>query len=136
MVLTLAGALLALMGLASALMLLLGLPAGGGWLLWLLFPLFTLLGFGFVATGGRGDQGRTPLKWLSFALLGLAGIAALALFGHASGALPARGGLTAVWYVLVLAGAAGGLGTAALTRKPDHPGDAHPREGRQAARSD
>ena len=66
MVLTLAGALLALMGLASALMLLLG---QGGWLLWLLFPL---------------------------------------------------------WYVLVLAGAAGGLGTAALTRKPDDAGDPPP----------
>lgn len=124
MVLTLAGALLALMGLASALMLLLG---QGGWLLWLLFPLFALLGLFMLATGGQGDQGKQPLKWLSLALLGLAGLAALALFGHASGAMPARGGLAAVWYVLVLAGAAGGLGTAALTRRPDHPGDPHPR---------
>lgn len=129
MVLTLAGALLALMGLASALMLLLG---QGGWLLWLLFPLFCLLGFGLLATGGLGDQGRQPLKWLSLALLALAGLAALALFAHASGVMPARGGLTAMWYVLVLAGAAGGFGTAALTRKPDDPGDPHPR----AARSD
>lgn len=123
MVLTLAGALLALMGLASALMLLLG---QGGWMLWLLFPLFTVLGFGLVASGGQGDQGRQPLKWLSFALLGLAALAAVALFGHASGTMPARGGVMALWYVLVLAGAAGGLGTAALTRKPDDAGDPPP----------
>lgn len=125
MVLTLAGALLALLGLASALMLLLG---QGGWMVWLLFPLFTLLGFGLVAVGGRNaaDQGRQSLKWLSLALLGLAALAALALFGHASGAMPARSGLTALWYVLVLAGAAGGLGTAALTRKPDDAGHARP----------
>lgn len=129
MVLTLAGALLALMGLASALMLLLGL---GSWMIWLLFPLFTLLGLGLVAMGGQGaaDHGQRPLKGLFLALLGLAALAALALFGHASGAMPARGSVAALWYVLVLAGVAGGVGTAALTRKPDDAGDAPPRAAR------
>jgi hypothetical protein len=56
---------------------------------------------------------------LSFAWLGLALLAALALFAHAAGLRPAPHGTAALWVVLLVAGAAGGLGSAALTKRAD-----------------
>lgn len=124
MFLTLAGSLLAVLGLLSGLVLVgspLGLgPAAPGFVIWLLFPLFTAIGFVLLVMGSKsGAAGIGATRGVAGALLLLALVAALALFARAAGMGAAQGGSLALWYVLVLAGAAGGFGTAAVSRRAD-----------------
>ncbi len=124
MFLTLAGGLLALLGLLSGLLLVgapLGLgPASPSMVIWLLFPLFTVVGYGLAVMGSKsGAAGVGVTRAVAGALLLLALVAALALFARAAGLGAAQGGSMGLWYVLVLAGAVGGLGTAAVSRRAD-----------------
>lgn len=124
MFLTLAGGLLALLGLLSGLLLVgapFGLgPAAPGLVIWLLFPLFTVVGYVLVVMGSKsGAAGVSATRAVAGALLLLAVAAAVALFARAAGMGAAQGHSLGLWYVLVLAGAVGGLGTAAVSRRAD-----------------
>ena len=124
MFLKLAGGLLAALGWLSGLVLVAAaLGLGGleapGWSLWLLFPLFSSVGYlllGMGAGSGSGEGvGMTRIVAAGLLLLSLA--AALALFARAAGLVAAGGGTGSLWYVLVLGGLAGAVGTAAAGRR-------------------
>jgi hypothetical protein len=121
MLIVFAGGLLAALGLLSGLLLVaapLGLVAAApGVLAWVLFPLFTLAG-GFLLVAGSADPAaRAPVRVLAALLLVLALAAAIALTAAATGLarVPAAGGAS-LWYVLVLGGLAGAIGSA--VRRP------------------
>ena len=113
MVVFVAGCVLALLGLASAVMLM-GGDLGGlqapGLSLWILFPLFTLLGWGLVVTASRDPTVRVPTRLVAWPLLALALVAAGALVGSSAGLLQVSSH-GALWYVLVLGGGVGLLGS-------------------------
>jgi hypothetical protein len=124
MFLKLAGGLLAALGWLSGLVLVaaalgLGGPQAPGWALWLLFPLFSTVGYlllGMGAGSGAADGvGMTRIFSAGLLLLSLA--AALVLFARAAGLLAADGGAGVLWYVLVLGGLVGAVGTAAAGRR-------------------
>jgi hypothetical protein len=124
MFLKLAGGLLAALGWLSGLVLVAAaLGLGGleapGWSLWLLFPLFSSVGYlllGMGAGSGSGEGvGMTRIVAAGLLLLSLA--SALALFARAAGLVAAGGGTGSLWYVLVLGGLAGAVGTAAAGRR-------------------
>ncbi|MCZ8111746.1 MAG: hypothetical protein ACK50F_02000 [Betaproteobacteria bacterium] len=124
MFLKLAGGLLAALGWLSGLVLVAGeVGLGGlhapGLTLWLLFPLFSTVGYVLLGmgagTGAADGVGMTRLLAAGLLLLSLA--AALALFARAAGMVPASGGAGVLWYVLVLGGLAGAVGTAAAGRR-------------------
>ena len=110
------GGLLAALGVAAALLLLiapLGVAAASA-SLWILFPLFTLLGYVMMVIGGRDPASRAPTALVSSALLLLCVAAAVVLVVQGAG-LVALHGAASVWYVLVLAGIIGSTGSAAST---------------------
>jgi hypothetical protein len=124
MFLKLAGGLLAALGWLSGLVLVaaavgLGGMEAPGWSLWLLFPLFSSVGYlllGMGAGSGSGEGvGMTRIVAAGLLLLSLA--SALALFARAAGLVAAGGGTGSLWYVLVLGGLAGAVGTAAAGRR-------------------
>jgi hypothetical protein len=120
MILIAAGALLAGLGLLSAALLLaapLGWTADPGLSLWVLFPLFTLLGYSLLVVGGRDPSARLSTRALALPLLLLAGLAAIGLVVGAAGILPLHGGSAPLWYVLVLGGVIGAIGSA-VSRRP------------------
>lgn len=110
------GCVLALLGVASAVMLMLGalVPASGldaaSRALWIFFPLFTLLGWMLIVMASRDPMVRLPTQLLAWPLLALALLAAVALVGVAAGLITASSHGT-LWYVLVLGGLAGLLGS-------------------------
>jgi hypothetical protein len=116
MAVLLAGAVLLLMGLFSGAVLVaapLGLMAAPPSLsLWVLFPLFTLVGYMLTVAGSRTSR----LEGLSFALscglLLLAVAAAVALVLSAASVIPLQGNTLSLWYVLVIAGGLGSIGAA------------------------
>ncbi|MGN6528260.1 MAG: hypothetical protein ACTHL8_17865 [Burkholderiaceae bacterium] len=116
-----AGGLLAALGLLSGLLLVvapLGLVATTpGVLPWVLFPLFTLVG-GFLLIAGSADPAaRAPVRTVAALLLALALVAAIALTAAGTGfARVQPAGTASLWYVLVLAGLVGAIGSAA--RRP------------------
>jgi hypothetical protein len=120
MMLFIAGAVLAALGLLCAGLLLaapLGLVgAAPGWSLWVLFPLFTLIGYTLLAIGSRDPAVKAPTRWLAVPLLLVALVAAVALVGSGAGLLAiggdTGGGSAALWYVLVLGGVLGVVGSA------------------------
>ncbi|MFN8894419.1 MAG: enoyl-CoA hydratase, partial [Betaproteobacteria bacterium] len=65
---------------------------------------------------GAADGGGLSLL-LASGLMLLARAAALALCARAAGIVPASGGAGVLWYVLVLGGIAGAVGTAAAGRR-------------------
>jgi hypothetical protein len=113
------GGLLAALGVAAALLLLIAplgvvAAASAGASLWILFPLFTLLGYVMMVIGGRDPASRAPTALVSSALLLLCVAAAVVLVVQGAG-LVALHGAASVWYVLVLAGIIGSTGSAAST---------------------
>ena len=112
------GGLLAALGVAAALLLLIAplgvVAASAGASLWILFPLFTLLGYVMMVIGGRDPASRAPTALVSSALLLLCVAAAVVLVVQGAG-LVALHGAASVWYVLVLAGIIGSTGSAAST---------------------
>jgi len=81
--------------------------------LWVLFPLFSVIGFVLFVIGARSAQ----IRWLSLVasclllLLALASAAGLVL-GAASVVRPV-GGTGSLWYVFIVAGLIGAVGAAA-----------------------
>jgi hypothetical protein len=116
MVLALAGALLAALGLFSGLVLViapLGLaPLAAGPALWVLFPLLSLGGFTLIAIGARTAPMRGLMVGISYVLLGLALASAVGLVAGAAALLQPVQSTVSLWYVLAVAGTLGALGVA------------------------
>jgi len=117
MVVLIAGAVLMVMGLFAGVVLV-AAPLGlGGWsasaALWVLFPLFTLVGYMLTVAGSRASQARGLSFGVSCALLLLAVVAAVALVLSAASVVPLDGSTLSLWYVLVIAGGIGSVGAAA-----------------------
>ena len=121
MVLVIVGGILGGLGLLAA-ALLVAAPLGWiaatpGWSLWLLFPLFIGLGYALMAVGSRDPAVKSPTLLLALPLVVLALACAVALVACGAGLLGLAGVSTApLWYVLVLGGLIGGLGTAVSGR--------------------
>ena len=116
MVVLLAGALLVLMGLFSGAVLVAG-PLGvdaatPGIALWILFPLFTLVGYMLTVAGSRTSQVQSFSFGVSCALLVLAVVAAVALVLSAASMVPLKGNAMPLWYVFAIAGSVGSIGAA------------------------
>lgn len=117
MLIVITGGVLALLGFLSAVIL---VTAPMGWMaatpgltLWVLFPLFTLVGYGLLAVGSRDPAVRVPTRLLGGGLLLLALLAAIGLMASGAGLLQLHGDSSApLWYVLVLGGVIGGVGSA------------------------
>lgn len=117
MLLFIVGGALALLGLVSALLLVaapLGLTAATpGLTLWILFPLFTLVGYGLMAVGSRDPAVKAPTKLIAVPLLLVALLAATGLMADAAGIMTIGTSSAPLWYVLALGGVLGAVGTAA-----------------------
>lgn len=117
MLIAIAGGVFALLGLACA-TLLVAAPLGWvaattGTTLWVLFPLFTLLGYGLLVVGSRDPAVRLPTRVMAGLLLLAAVVAAIGLVAGAAGLWAVPGGSASLWYVLVLGGIVGAVGSAA-----------------------
>jgi hypothetical protein len=116
MVVLLAGAVLVLMGLFSGAVLVagpLGVDAGTpGIALWILFPLFTLVGYMLTVAGSSTSQVQSFSFGVSCALLVLAVVAAVALVLSAASMVPLKGNAMPLWYVFAIAGSVGSIGAA------------------------
>lgn len=119
MVVFVVGCVLALLGVASAVMLMAGtlglVTPPEGWSLWVFFPLFTLIGWGLVVMASRDPAVTVPTRLVAWPLLALALVAAVALVGSAAGLMKVDG-YAALWYVLVLGGCLGLLGSVGGSR--------------------
>jgi hypothetical protein len=121
MLILITGGVLALLGFLSAVIL---VAAPMGWLaatpglsLWVLFPLFTLIGYGLLAASSRDPAVKLPTRLLGGGLLLLALLAAIGLMASGAGLLQLHGDSSApLWYVLVLGGVIGAIGSAASGR--------------------
>jgi hypothetical protein len=123
MLLVIAGGLLAALGLFAA-GLLVAAPLGWvaaspGLTLWVLFPLFTLVGYALLAVGSRDPAVKAPTLLLAAPLLVMALLAAAGLMASGAGLVDMRAGTASLWYVLVLGGVLGGVGSAVSGRRAD-----------------
>lgn len=124
MLIAIVGGVLAALGFLSAVALVaapLGMSAAApGLTLWVLFPLFTLIGYSLIVVGSRDPAVKLPTLALAVPLLLLALVAAVAIVASAAGLRPINGedGSAPLWYVLVLGGVLGAVGTAASGRRP------------------
>jgi hypothetical protein len=113
------GAVLAALGIGAALLMVLSAigvaGASAGLSLWILFPLFTLVGYLMLVAADRDPTSRAHTTWVAGALLLLAVVAAIVLVGYGAG-LVAVTWAAPLWYVMVLAGVAGAIGSAAASR--------------------
>jgi hypothetical protein len=118
-----AGVVLAALGVLAAVVL---VAAPMGWVaatpglsLWVLFPLFTLIGYTLLVLGSRDPAVKAPTRLISVPLLSVALLAAVVLVAAGAGLVqPAGLGQTAsLWYVLVLGGVLGAIGTLVSGRK-------------------
>ena len=121
---TITGALLSAFGLVAALLLMaspLALDSGitAGAVLWVLFPLFTALGWTLMVMGSRDRTVRLPTQLVAGALLVMALVAAGALVLAAANVFTAQAGTAAWWYVMAIGGIAGVIGMAAYGRRGD-----------------
>ena len=116
MVLVLVGGILAALGiLAGALLVAAPLgwvAASPGPVLWVLFPLFTLVGYVLLAVGSRDPAVKAPTKLLSIPLLLVAVVAAVGLVADGAGLLPVAGGTAPLWFVMLFGGVLGIVGAA------------------------
>jgi len=123
MLIAIVGGVLAALGFLSAVALVaapLGMSAAPpGLTLWVLFPLFTLIGYALIVAGSRDPAVKLPTLALAVPLLLLAVVAAIALVAGAAGlrAIGGEAGSAPLWYVLVLGGVLGALGTAVSGRR-------------------
>jgi len=115
------GGLLLLMGFLSGL-LLTGSPFGFGpadlgWVTWVLFPAFTLVGYAFLILPARTAQVVLITRICGGLLMLLAAMAAVGLFVSSTGIKPASGSTMVLWYVLVLGLTLGPSGLAVQPEK-------------------
>jgi hypothetical protein len=122
-----AGGLLAALGvLAGAL--LVGAPLGlvaaaPGLSLWILFPVLTLLGWFLLVVSDLDPLRGMATRAVAVPLFVLALLAVLGLVAAGAGLVAVNGptGTTPLWYVAVIGGFLGALGTAAYSRKSRPP---------------
>ena len=122
-----AGGLLAALGvLAGAL--LVGAPLGlvaaaPGLSLWILFPVLTLLGWFMLVVSDLDPLRGRATKSVAIPLFVLALLAVLGLVATGAGLLAVNGlaGTAPLWYVAVVGGVLGAVGTAAYSRKAGPP---------------
>ncbi len=111
-----AGLILMVLGVASGLVLLLAPfdigPAIPGITTWILFPGFTLVGYILFAVEARTRWVVGASRYAGAALLALAVVAAVALFAVGNGLVAATGATLPLWYVLALGTLMGATGLA------------------------
>ena len=116
MVLLVAGALVVALGLFSGIVLTLAPLGLAPWspelVLWVLFPLFSVVGFVLVAMAGRTTQVRGFTFAVSCLLLLLALASAAGVVLSAASVIRPVGSTMPLWYVLVVAGVLGAVGAA------------------------
>jgi hypothetical protein len=120
--LAIAGGLLALLGIASG-ALLAAAPLGvvavaPGLSLWILFPMLTLLGWFLLVVGDRDPLRGVATRAVALPLLVIALLCVLGLVASGAGLVAVSGptGSAPLWYVAVIGGFLGALGTAAYSR--------------------
>jgi hypothetical protein len=116
MILQISGAFLLALGLFAGSVLVL-VPLGmvpwtADVVLWLLFPVFSVLGFVLLATAARAGSVRSVLHVASGLLLLLAAASALALVLRAASIASGAGASSPLWFVLGVAGLLGIVGAA------------------------
>jgi hypothetical protein len=122
-----AGGLLAALGvLAGALLVAapLGLLAAApGLSLWILFPVLALVGWFMLVVSDQDPLRGRATKSVAIPLFVLALLAVLGLVAVGAGLMPVNGltGTTPLWYVAVVGGCLGAVGTAAYGRKAGPP---------------
>lgn len=122
-----AGGLLALLGIVSAALLAaapLGLVAAApGLALWILFPVLTLLGWFLLVVSDTDPARGFATKAVATPLFVIALLAVLGLVASAAGLVVVNGltGTAPLWYVAIVAGFLGALGSAAYGRKAGPP---------------
>jgi hypothetical protein len=120
MILLLSGALIAALGLYSGLVLVLAplnlVPWVASPVLWVFFPLFSLVGYAMVVVAARRTQIRAFTVLVSGLLLLLALGSAAGLVLSAASVLKGVDDMLSLWYVLCVAGLIGGIGAAAFGR--------------------
>jgi hypothetical protein len=120
MVLALVGLLFLALGLFCGVVLLaapfgwFGLTAGMS--MWILFPLFSSIGYFLFAAGARAGSVRALTVAVSVSLLLLASAAAVGIVMDAASVYVAANSVLPLWCVLVVAGLLGSMGAAALNR--------------------
>ena len=122
-----AGGLLALLGIASAVLLaaaalgLVGVVPGLS--LWILFPVLTGLGWFLLVVSDQDPARGFATRAVATPLLVLALLAVLGLVATGAGLVPLNGvvGTAPLWYVALVGGVLGALGTAAYGRRPAPP---------------
>jgi len=111
MIVALAGAVLVVLGLFSGAVLVvapLGLaPFTPGLALWILFPVFSILGYALLVIGARTAHVRLLSLALSWLLVLLALAAAAGLVLSSADILPSPGGTVPLWSVLAIGGVLG-----------------------------
>ena len=116
MVLLVAGALVVALGLFSGIVLTLAPLGLAPWspelVLWVLFPLFSVVGFLLVAMAGKSTQVRGFTFAVSCLLLLLALASAAGVVLSAASVIRPVGSVMPLWYVLVVAGVLGAVGAA------------------------
>ena len=116
MVLLVAGALVVTLGLFSGIVLTLAPLGLAPWspelVLWVLFPLFSVVGFLLVAMAGKTTQVRGFTFAVSCLLLLLALASAAGVVLSAASIIRPVGSVMPLWYVLVVAGVLGAVGAA------------------------
>lgn len=125
--LAIAGGLLALLGILSGALLAaapLGLVAGATSLsLWILFPVLTLLGWLLLVISDLDPARGFATKAVATPLFVIALMAVVALVAIGAGLVTVNGlaGTTPLWYVAIVGGFLGALGTAAYSRRAPPP---------------
>ena len=121
MLLVIVGGTLAALGILAAALLVaapLGLVAASPDVsLWILFPIFTLVGYGLLVVGSRDPAVSAPTKFLAVPLLILALLAAVGLMAGGAGMMTIAGGTAPLWYVMLLGGLLGAVGSAVPGRR-------------------
>ena len=84
--------------------------------LWVLFPLFTLIGYGLIVVGAKAPHLPRLSFGVSCLLLLLAVVAAVGLVLTATSFVPVVGSPLSLWYVLGVAGVLGSIGAASHRR--------------------
>ena len=122
-----AGGLLALLGILSGALLAaapLGLVAAApGLSLWILFPLLTLLGWFLLVVSDLDPARGFATKAVAVPLFLIALLSVLGLVAAGAGLVAVKGpaGTSSLWYVAVVGGFLGALGTAAYSRRAAPP---------------
>ncbi|MES2129535.1 MAG: hypothetical protein V4463_19865 [Pseudomonadota bacterium] len=123
MALLVVGALLLVLGLFSGATLALvplGLvPWSADLIMWVLFPVFSIGGYLLFAMGARIGNIRALTNAVSWLLLAMAMLCAVALVLDAAAIIGPVGSLLSLWYVMIVAGVLGAFGAGAHGKSDD-----------------